>query len=80
MQTGLSKIFPRPKEASALLQTGCLDELSLVTVLVTGGDTGAASLFDRSRFLSGGNAAAFKLLELRQYDCGAVWMRLKTDR
>ena len=61
----------------SLLQAGFLDELSLVIVPAASGETGAASVFDRSAFIEG-TAAAFELTDVQKLDGGAVLLKYRT--
>lgn len=63
----------------SLLQSGCLDELSLVIAPVTSGETDAASVFDRSDFMQG-HPAAFELMQMEKLESGAVWLKYKSKR
>ena len=58
----------------SFLREGLIDELSLVLAPVADGGH-AASTFEQGRFFSGGNPAAFRLLEVKQLDGNALWLR-----
>ena len=58
----------------SFLQTGCIDELSIVLAPAVSAEPEAA-LFDRSRFLPGGEAKGFQLIEAKALEDGAVWLR-----
>ena len=58
----------------SFLQAGCIDELSMVLAPAVSAEPEAA-LFDRSRFLPGGEAKGFQLIEAKVLEDGAVWLR-----
>ncbi len=58
----------------SFLQAGCIDELSIVLAPAVSAEPEAA-LFDRSRFLPGGEAKGFQLIEAKVLEDGAVWLR-----
>ena len=58
----------------SFLREGLIDELSLVLAPVADGGQ-AASIFEQGRFFSGGKPAAFRLLEVKQLDGNALWLR-----
>ena len=58
----------------SFLQAGCIDELSIV-LAPAGSAEPEAALFDRSRFLPGGESKGFHLIEAKLLEDGAVWLR-----
>lgn len=57
------------------LQTGAIDELSLVIAPVADGRNTAVSIFEKSDFLPGGRPVGFTLKEIKQIEGGGLWLR-----
>ena len=58
----------------SFLREGLIDELSLVLAPVADGGQ-AASIFEQGRFFASGKPTAFRLLEVKQLDGNALWLR-----
>lgn len=59
----------------SFLQTGCVDELSLVIAPIADGNTDSVSIFERAGFLPVKAPVALFLKAVEQTEDGSVWLR-----
>ena len=62
----------------AFLQTGLIDEISLIIPPVIDGGTGPASAFDDSVFAENHSSKALSLIDVQRLDEDCIWLRYQT--
>ncbi|MBR1811394.1 MAG: RibD family protein [Clostridia bacterium] len=60
-----------------LLQAGVVDELSLILVPAADGRRDTASVFDQSDYVRDNSPVAFSLIDVKELDGGALWLKYK---